>query len=355
MGKAVGKKLTIALDAMGGDEAPASVVEGALMALARQPDLYFHLYGDGTKIAAALERFPALKSSCEIIHTDSAIAAHDKPSVALRQGRKSSMRLAIDAVRAGAADAAVSAGNTGALMAMGKVVLRMLEGIYRPAIITVMPTMRGQTAMLDLGANVECDAEDLFQFAIMGDAFARVVLDLKNPRVGLLNVGSEEMKGHEEVKAAHQLLKNSEFKLNYHGFVEGNDIPAGTVDVVVTDGFSGNIALKTAEGVAHMLSTLFAQLFRHSIWTKIGYLFARPGIKKLKKTIDHRRYNGAMLIGLNGILVKSHGSADAFAFSHAVEVAAILARNKINTRIIEEIRKSGVMRPRNEESEPVHA
>ena len=335
--------LTIALDVMGGDNAPRSVIEGAHRALFKFPELQFILYGVESKINAELNAFPEVRRKSTIVHTDVVVAMHDKPSVAIRQGKQSSMRLAIDAVAEGKAKAIVSAGNTGALMAMGKLGLRMLEGIYRPAIITVVPSLKQDVAFLDLGANVECDSDTLFQFAVMGDAYARVVLKRDNPKIGLLNVGSEEMKGHENVKEAHQLIKNSDLKLNFHGFVEGNDITSGTVDVVVTDGFTGNVALKTAEGTAKMFSSYFKQALKSSWLSMLGYLLASSEINKVRKNLDPRRHNGAMLIGLNGILVKSHGSADALAFSHAIQVAAVLAKNNINEQILDEIKKSGVV------------
>jgi glycerol-3-phosphate acyltransferase PlsX len=339
----VSHPLTIALDVMGGDNGPVAAIEGANRALHKCEGLHYLLFGDEAVITPLLEKFPDVKQNSTLHHTVVQVASHDKPSQALRQGRSSSMRLAIDAVSDGRAHAVVSSGNTGALMAMGKVVLRMLEGIYRPAIIGIVPTMKGDVAFLDLGANVECDAETLFQFAIMGDAFARVVLQREKPLIGLLNVGSEDMKGHEEVKSAHQLLKGDATGLNYYGFVEGTDITSGTVDVIVTDGFTGNVALKTAEGTAKMLSKYFKQAFSASIFSKIGYLFAKAQIDKVRKSLDPRRHNGAMLIGLNGILVKSHGSADALAMSHAIQVAFILGKHNINAQIQDEIRKSGVI------------
>lgn len=337
------RPLTIALDVMGGDHAPHAVIKGASFALHKCEGLHFLLYGKESSITPLLDKYPDVKRCSTLHHTDSVVAAHDKPSQALRQGRNSSMRLAIDAVSNGQANAVVSSGNTGALMAMGKVVLRMLEGIYRPAIIAILPTMQKDVAFLDLGANVECDAETLFQFAIMGDAFARVVLRRDRPRIGLLNVGSEEMKGHEEVKAAHQLLKGEGTGIDYHGFVEGNDITTGVVDVVVTDGFTGNVALKTAEGAAKMITHYFKQAFGATLFSQIGYMFAKHQIDKVRKNLDPRRHNGAMLIGLNGILVKSHGSSDALGVSHAIQVAYTLSKYNINAQIQDEIRKSGVI------------
>lgn len=332
--------LPIALDAMGGDHAPASVVEGARLAHVRYPELRFSFFGDTSKIAPLLDRHASLKAASTIIHTDSAVQSHDKPGAALRQGKNSSMRLAIDAVRDGQALGAVSAGNTGALMAIAKVVLKTLPGIFRPAIAGVLPTMKGECVMLDLGANVECDGETLFQFAVMGDAFARVVLGKPSPTIGILNVGSEDVKGHEEVKAASAMIKTCGLPLAFHGFVEGNHIAEGTVDVVVTDGFSGNIALKTAEGTAHLISHYLRRAFKRNPFTLLCYLFALPALNRVRKELDPRKHNGAMFLGLNGIVVKSHGSADGFSFSNAIGVAVELATHEINRQIIDEIQLS---------------
>src|SRR5258707_11102964 len=230
------------------------------------------------------------------------------------------MRLAIDAVADGRADGVVSAGNTGALMAIAKFALKTLPGIDRPAIATIVPTRRGESVMLDLGANIECDAENLVQFALMGDAFARTVLGLVQPTVGLLNVGSEDLKGNDAVRAAAAKLRSPGGPVKFHGFIEGNDIAAGTVDVVVTDGFTGNIAVKTAEGTARMFGEFMRAAFKHSVLARIGYLFAADALKKMRQRIDPRRYNGAMLLGLNGIAVKSHGGADALGFANAIGV-----------------------------------
>ncbi len=325
---------------MGGDNAPACVVEGAEIALRKYDNLRFVFFGDKPKIEALFKLYPAVESFCEVVHTDVTIAPHDKPSVALRRGAQSSMRLAIDAVKDGKADCMVSAGNTGALMAMAKLVFRTLPGISRPAIAALVPTIKGDAVMLDLGANIECDANDLVQYAIMGDAFARSVLSLKSPKIGLLNVGSEDVKGVDEVKEAYQMLRNPELGLNFHGFVEGNDIAEGTVDVVVTDGFTGNVALKTAEGIGRMVSRYVSSAFKSSLGSKLGYLLAKPAIARLRKSLDPRRRNGAMFVGLNGIAVKSHGSADGYSFYFALRVAAELASNRINHKILEELKLS---------------
>jgi phosphate acyltransferase len=333
--------LPIALDAMGGDHAPLSVVEGAAMALRKLPKLQFIFYGKEPLITPLLDERPALKAVSRVVHTEDVVANDAKPSVALRSGKTSSMRLAIDAVKSGEALAAISSGNTGALMAMAKLVLKTLPGINRPAIASVFPSQKGKVVMLDLGANLECSAEDLFQFAVMGDAYARAVLHMAYPRVGLLNVGSEESKGHPEIREAGKMLKKSSLDINFAGFVEGNDVPQGTVDVVVADGYGGNIMLKTAEGTAKLIGTALKDAFRSNIWTRLAYLLASETMGKFKKRMDPRRYNGAMFLGLNGVAVKSHGGADAYAFSHAIRHAVELVRNNTNQRIIDELAQAG--------------
>ncbi len=338
---AAGKlQLPIALDAMGGDNAPACVLRGAEMALVRHPGIKFVLYGNRYILEPLLGATPHLKATSEIVHTELVIAGHDKPSHAMRRGKGSSMWLAVESVKEGKCCAVVSAGNTGALMAMSKLILRTLPGISRPAIAALFPTLRGECVMLDLGANVESDAQDLFRFAIMGDAFARAVLGLSRPRIGLLNVGAEELKGRDEVKQALELIKNNGQHLNFHGFIEGNDIAEGTVDVVVTDGFSGNIALKTAEGAARLIRTYLKDAFSSSPISKAGALLATGALKAVKEKLDDRKRNGAMFLGLNGIAVKSHGSADAYSFCNAISVAVELVAHHINVRIIEEIQIS---------------
>lgn len=341
-------QLPIALDAMGGDHAPASVLRGAEMALIRHPGIRFLLYGNRYILEPLLQDIPVLKNACRIEHTEVVIAGDDKPSLAVRRGRQSSMWLAIEAVKDGKACAVVSAGNTGALMAMSKLILRTLPGISRPAIAALFPTLRGESVMLDLGANVESSAQDLYRFAIMGSAFARAVLGLNRPSIGLLNVGSEELKGRDEVKEANALLKNTNVDLNYHGFVEGNDIAAGVVDVVVTDGFTGNVALKTAEGTARLIRTYLKDAFNASPVSKAGALLATGAMKVVKDKLDDRKRNGAMFLGLNGIAVKSHGGADAFSFGHAIGVAVELVTHSINSRIIEEITATDTQPMRNQ-------
>jgi glycerol-3-phosphate acyltransferase PlsX len=315
------KPVTVALDAMGGDRAPEIVVQGASMALRRFPKTEFVFYGDEAKLKPLLARQKRFGDRARIEHTEDRVADDAKPSVALRSGRNSSMRRAIDAVADGKADCVVSAGNTGALMAMAKFSLKTLPGIDRPAMASFFPTRRGESSMLDLGANIECDAENLVQFALMGEVFARTVIGVKQPSVGLLNVGSEEMKGHDAVRAAATRLRAPGSPINFYGFVEGDDIAAGTVDVIVTDGFTGNVALKTLEGSVRLVTEFMRASFRHSLTARLGYLFAAPALRKLRKRLDPRYYNGAVFLGLNGIAVKSHGSADAFGFANAIGVA----------------------------------
>jgi phosphate acyltransferase len=333
----VNGSITIAVDAMGGDRAPAMVLQGADIALERDPSARFLLFGDEVRIAPLLAMLPRLASAATVHHTPDVVLNDAKPSIALRAGRRSSMRLAIDAVAGGSADCVVSAGNTGALMAMAKFVLKTLPGIDRPAIAALYPTSRGESVMLDLGANVECDADNLVQFAVMGNAFARIVLGLPQPVVGLLNVGSEDMKGNDAVRGAHARLRDGVTPIRFHGFVEGDDIAAGTVDVFVTDGFTGNVSLKAIEGVARLFAESLRASFRHSLPARIGYLFARGSLNKLRTRLDPRRYNGAMFLGLTGIAVKSHGSTDAFGFANAIGVAADVKRYGLLEKIIDEM------------------
>jgi len=318
-------RLTISLDGMGGDHAPDIVVTGAAIARERLPNAYFLLFGDEARLRPLVEAQPLLAGCVEIRHTDVAISNGDKPSAALRNGKQSSMRLAIEAVKSGEASCTVSAGNTGALMAMAMFGLRTLPGIDRPAICSVLPTMNGESCMLDLGANVECSAENLVQFAVMGEVFARTVLGLAKPTIGLMNIGVEELKGNEEVKAAANTIRNSNLPIEFKGFVEGDDISKGTVDVIVTDGFTGNVALKTVEGTSKLISTFIRETFQSSLLAKIGYLFASRSIDKLRLRLDPRRYNGAVFLGLNGIVVKSHGGTDGIGFANAIGVAADMA------------------------------
>lgn len=320
--------LAISLDAMGGDNAPEMVVRGADIARRRFPQCRFLFFGDEAKVRPLLDSLPELKKISTLRHTVSVVTMDDKPSQALRSGRGSSMRLAIDAVHNGEADAIVSAGNTGALMAMAKFVLKTMPGIDRPAIASFFPTLRSESVMLDLGANVQCDADNLVQFAVMGNVFARTVLGVREPTVGLLNVGSEELKGHDAVKVAHGILRQATgLPGKFIGFVEGDDITRGSVDVIVTDGFTGNIALKSIEGAVKLYSHFLRQTFKSSWMAGLGYLLARPAMNALRARVDPRRYNGAIFMGLNGVCVKSHGGTDAFGFANAIGVAVDMLTN----------------------------
>ncbi len=335
------KKINIALDCMGGDDAPRSVIEGANIISSSNSKVHFLLYGNVDLINPILDNCPALKSNSTIFHTYQAIAADEKPSLALRKGANSSMRLAINAVKDGAAQAVVSAGNTGALMAIAKIVLRPLPAIDRPAIVTFMPNQKKTaTVMLDMGANVDCNSDVLFQFAIMGSAFAKAVLKIEKPLIGILNVGSEDLKGSDAVKAAALLIRESDLASAFYGYVEGDDITKGTVDVVVTDGFCGNITLKAIEGTAKMVASALKEGFNSSFLAKVGYLLASFSLSSTLKRLDPKNYNGAMLVGLNGVVVKSHGSADKISFANAIKVSISLVEDNINDKIISEIRST---------------
>jgi len=331
--------LTIALDAMGGDNAPHIVVRGANMARRRFPNVNFLLFGDERRVVPMMRKLKRLRERCTIRHTESFVTNEAKPSTALRQGRQSSMQLAINAVRDGEAQGVVSAGNTGALMAMAKISLKTLPGIDRPAIAAIFPNRQSECVMLDLGANVEADAHNLIQFCVLGEVFARYVLGRVHtkPSVGLLNVGTEDVKGHDAVRQAASLLRELDLPIRFHGFVEGDDIANGTVDVIVTDGFTGNIALKTIEGTVRLYSDFLRKAFTSSIAARLGYVLARRGLRRLKARVDPRRYNGAVFLGLNGIVVKSHGGTDAFGFANAIGVAVDLAKQGYNEKITQEL------------------
>ena len=323
---------TLAIDAMGGDGAPEIVIDGLDLSAERHPQARFLLVGDEARLRPLLARRKRVEAACTVRHAGSIVTSEMKPTAALRL-RDSSMRIAIDAVSTGEASGVVSAGNTGALLALAKIVVKTLPGIDRPAMAGIGPSARGDVVILDLGANVQCDARNLVEFAIMGDVFARTVLGLPSPTLGLLNVGSEELKGVERVRQAAEVLKASHIAANFHGFVEGHDITAGTVDVVVTDGFTGNVALKTGEGAFKLVGDLLRQIFRGSLLGKIAYLLARPGLDRLRLWLDPRRYNGAVFLGLNGVVVKSHGGTDAEGFAHAVDVAMDMVTHGFNEKI----------------------
>jgi glycerol-3-phosphate acyltransferase PlsX len=337
------QKVRIALDAMGGDVGASVVIPGAAISLQRHPDREFLLYGDAKLIDAELAKHPALKAASRVIHTDVAISNDDKPSHALRRGRKtSSMWLAIDAVKRGEADVAVSAGNTGALMAMARLHLRTLPGIDRPAIAALWPTVRGDTVVLDLGASIGGDAHHLVALAVMGSAMASVLFNIERPTVGLLNIGREEMKGHEEIReAAEQLRAMNLPQLNYVGFVESDDIGRGVADVVVTEGFSGNIALKAAEGTARQMSEFLRGALSQNWLRRIGYLLARGAFQALRDKMDPNKSNGGVLLGLKGVVVKSHGGTNAEGFAYAVDVGYEMVRCDLLTKINQMINSDG--------------
>jgi len=336
-------KVRIALDAMGGDHGPAVVVPGAELALARSPGCEFLLFGNNALVEPLVAARPALQSASRLVHTEVAVRMEDKPSQALRYGRwKSSMWLAIDAVKKGHADVAVSAGNTGALMAMSKFELKTLPGIERPAIGALWPTLRGQSVVLDVGASIGADAQHLVDLAIVGAATARILLGLARPSVGLLNIGVEEAKGLDEVREAGRMLREKGLPdFDYLGFIEGDDIGRGKVDVVVTEGFAGNIALKTAEGTARQISQYLRSAMSRSLSARIGYLFARSAFRQLRELMDPRRSNGGVFLGLNGIVIKSHGGADAEGFAAAIELGHNVVRDELLGRITAALERAG--------------
>ena len=316
----------LALDAMGGDNAPEIVIKGADVARAKNPELEFVFVGDSERIKPFLSRSIHLKDA-KVIHAEEKVEGDENVSQAVRKGKQTSMWKAIAEVKDGRCDAVVSAGNTGALMAISKLQLRSMEGVKRPAIATFLPTAKRQVCMLDLGANIDCDAENLVQFAIMGAAFSRSILGVSDPSIGLLNVGEEDQKGHDYLREAADILANREFGMNYHGFVEGTDITKGATDVVVTDGFTGNVALKTAEGTAMLITDLLKKAFQESFFTKMAYMLARAAMLRMRKRLDPRVHNGAVFLGLNGIAVKSHGGTDEIGYANAIKVAADLVEH----------------------------
>ncbi len=327
-----GEGYALAIDAMGGDHAPDTIVAGLDIAAERHPKARFLLVGDEAKLAPLLAIHKRAAALCTVRHAPDVIGNDIKPTAALRL-RRASLRIAIDAVAAGQATGVVSAGNTGAILALAQVVIRPMQGISRPAMAAIGPSAGGDVVLLDLGANIACDSRNLVEFAVMGDVFARTVLGLTAPTIGLLNVGSEELKGDDRVRQAADVLRRSHLAPQFHGFVEGHDITAGTVDVVVTDGFTGNVALKTGEGALKLMGDMLRQVFTGSLAGKIAYLLVRPGLERLREWLDPRRYNGAVLLGLNGVVVKSHGGTDAQGFAHAVDVAMDMVVHRFNDRI----------------------
>ncbi len=344
------KSVVISIDAMGGDQGPPLVVAGLALALNRMAgrDVRFLLHGDEAQIAAELAKHPSVAAASEVRHTAQKIASDEKAAQALRRGKGSSLWNTVEAVKLGQADAAVSGGNTGALMAISKLLLRMAGGLERPALVASWPTVRGVTAVLDVGANVTSDAAQLMEFAIMGEAFHRAVHGAAGDSqpgarasVGLLNVGSEDIKGHEEVREAHHLLREAGLDIDYRGFVEGNDIAMGAVDVVVTDGFTGNVALKTAEGMARFFATTLRATLTSSWVAKLGAVIASAALKRMRTRLDPSSVNGAPLLGLNGVVVKSHGGIDAKGFANAVKMAADLAASDYAAQIALNLEKLG--------------
>ncbi len=329
----MGSQRTISLDAMGGDAGPSVVVAGAALALERHPNLSFLMFGDEARVKPVLDQHPALAERTRLVHTTTVVEMQDKPSQAVRRGKASSMWRSLDAVKNKEADFAVSAGNTGALMAMATLVLRTMPGIERPAIAAQWPTVKRSSIVLDLGANVGATARELADFAVLGAAMARAIFRIERPSVALLNIGVEEIKGVEEVRQAHAWLKDAELPFDYRGFVEGDQIGQGAVDVVVVEGFAGNIALKTAEGTAKQVGTYIREALTSSLIAKIGALIAQGGLRKLKDRMDPRRFNGGVFLGLNGIAVKSHGGTDALGYASAIQVGYDMAENDILRRI----------------------
>jgi len=327
---------TLALDAMGGDHGPSVTIAGAALSAVRHPAISFVLCGDEGAIAAEVARHPALAGRTRTVHTDRTIAMDEKPSQALRRGKGTSMWLALDAVQSGEADVAVSAGNTGALMAMSKLILRPIANVQRPAIAALWPTIRSECIVLDVGANIGADATQLCDFALMGAAMARALFQIERPSVGLLNVGTEEVKGADEVKEAHAWLRAmapETLPFEYRGFMEGNEIGQGRVDVVVVEGFAGNIALKTAEGTARQIGQYIRDALTRSTMSKLGALLARGGLQVLKHKMDPRRVNGGTFLGLNGIAIKSHGGTDALGFASAVDLGYDMAERDLVARL----------------------
>ncbi len=341
---------TLALDAMGGDHGPEIVIPGAALSLRRHPELTFLICGDEKRIRPVLDRYPELCGRMRVVHTELAVGMQDKPSQALRRAKGTSMWLALDAVKRAEAQAAVSAGNTGALMALSRLILRPMAGIERPALAAQWPTLRGESIVLDVGANIGASARQLVEFAFMGAALATAHFGIEAPTVGLLNVGVEEIKGNEEVKQAHAWLKQAALEpeagqprptasstslgpvrlpFKYHGYVEGDQIGQGVVDVVVVEGFAGNIAIKTAEGTAKQMASYLRDAMSQSLLTKAGALLAKNGFAGLKSKIDPRRVNGAALLGLNGITIKSHGATDAFGFASAIDLGYEMADSNL--------------------------
>lgn len=330
--------LVISIDAMGGDNSPKVVIEGLSIVVDRNPDVSFLLFGDEEKINTLLKDQPKLRKNCEVCHSPDVVSNEDKPSQVIRN-RNTSMFMAIEAVKKGDAQAVVSAGNTGALMAISKLTLRTIQKIHRPAIVSILPHRTGRYVMLDLGANTECDAINLAEFALMGNIVAKNALGIERPRVALLNIGAEEMKGKEEIRQAAQMIRSSKMNMDFIGYVEPHQIGEGVADVIVADGFTGNIALKSIEGTAKLFMRIVKDKIKKSIFAKIGMIFMLGIVFKIKKILDPRLYNGAMFVGLNGLSVKSHGGTDALGYYVAVDNAIKMVRQNFVGTIKEELEK----------------
>ena len=330
------KEITIAIDAMGGDRGTSSIIKGAFLASKKMSKIKFIFFGKKEKITPLLKKNKILDIS-EIVNTQQAISNNTKPTDALRKYRKSSMFRAVESVKSGISNAVVSSGNTGALMVISTVLLKTIKGINRPAIASIFPSNKSETVMLDLGANIECDIKNILDFAIMGKVFSKTVLGIQNPKIGLLNVGSEILKGNQIVQTSAKRLAKEKY-IHFYGFVEGNDIPKGVVDVIVTDGFTGNIALKTAEGTSELYTNFLRNSFKDNLYSKFAYIISLPVLKSLWDKVNPNKYNGAMLLGLNGIVVKSHGRSDEVGFANALSVAYDLCINNFNKKIIEDIK-----------------
>ena len=330
----------LSVDAMGGDNAPDVVVDGLSLFLSDRSGVSVLLHGDEAKLKPLIDARPALAGRCEIAHTDHYVSSEMKPSQALRRGKGTSMWNAVEAVKTGAASASVSAGNTGALMAISMLILRKMDGVHRPAMTAMWPTMKGRTAVLDVGANIEADASQLMTFAIMGEAYARAVLNKARPSVALLNIGSEDTKGHDELRGAHERLLSDVIDIDYVGFVEGDDISGGAVDVVVTDGFTGNVALKAGEGVARLVASYVREALTSGTMSKVGAVLASSGLKTLRERLNPSNVNGGVLLGLNGVSVKSHGGTDAKGFATACALAMDLAASSYMEEIAANLKRT---------------
>ena len=339
--------IRISLDVMGGDFGPEVTIPGAAKALERHPEVSFLLFGQQERCLPILAQFPRLKEKAVFHHCEVSVGMDEKPSQALRRGRYvSSMWRSIEAVKTGQADVAVSAGNTGALMAMAKFCLRTMATIERPAIAAIWPTLSGESIVLDVGAGIGADAQQLLDFAVMGGAMARALFEIEKPLVGLLNVGVEEIKGQEEVKEAGRLIREAGLDtIDYYGFVEGDDLGKGTVDVVVTEGFTGNIALKTAEGTAKQIAEYLRAAMSRTWMAKLGYILAKGAFDRLREKMDPRKVNGGVFLGLNGIVIKSHGGTDAEGFAAAVDVGYDMARNGLTQKIENDLKKYHARQP----------